>query len=226
MIRVQQLVKDYHLGDSRVRALDDVTFEIPTGALAAITGQSGSGKTTLLNVLGGLDTADAGRYWLNGRDVSHFNPIEWSRERNRTIGFVFQSFNLLPALTALGNVELPLVYRRVPPRERRRVAEEALAAVGLPHRGHHRPSQLSGGQQQRTAIARALVGNPPLLLADEPTGNLDVETGSEILGLLEHLHRQGRTIVIVTHSTEVASRAELVLSMRDGRLLAPGGGAA
>ena len=227
MIRVERLTKEYPMAGGTVHALHEVSFEIPTGSLAAIMGQSGSGKTTLLNLLGGLDGPTAGRYWLNGRDVSAFGVVEWSRERNRTIGFVFQAFNLLPSMSALGNVELPLVYRRVPPRVRRQRAQAVLEAMGLANRSHHRPAELSGGQQQRVAIARALVGDPPLLLADEPTGNLDAETGQEILDLLATLHQQGRTIVIVTHSAEVAARCQLVLQMRDGRMLpvADGGGA-
>jgi putative ABC transport system ATP-binding protein len=224
MIRVERLAKDYPMPGGTVRALHDVTFEIPTGSLAAVMGQSGSGKTTLLNLLGGLDGPTAGRYWLNGRDVSHFGVVEWSHERNRTIGFVFQAFNLLPTLSALGNVELPLVYRHVPPRQRRERARAVLDAMGLASRVHHRPPQLSGGQQQRVAIARALVGDPPLLLADEPTGNLDAETGEEILDLLVSLNRQGRTIVIVTHSAEVAARCQLVLQMRDGRMVSAADG--
>lgn len=219
MIRVHQLIKDYPMAGGSFRALHGLDFHIPEGAMAAIVGQSGSGKTTLLNILGGLDSPSAGEYWLNGRNVSHFDVIEWSHERNRTIGFVFQAFNLMNQMTALANVELPLVYRRVPRAERRRLAEVALTQVGLKDRLHHRPAQLSGGQQQRVAIARALVGNPPLLLADEPTGNLDAKTGQEILELLQALHAQGRTVVIVTHSSEVAGVCPQVLRMADGRLV-------
>ncbi len=219
MIRVRGLVKDYPLGTSTFRALHHLSFDIEAGAMVAITGQSGSGKTTLMNVLAGLDMPTAGEYWLNGREVSRFDPVTWSHERNRTIGFVFQNFNLIPTLTAVANVELPLIYRRVSPRARRARARDMLADMGLGDRLHHYPTQLSGGQQQRVAIARALVGDPPLLLADEPTGNLDAATGREILNVLQDLHRQGRTVVVVTHSAEVAAVCGRVLHMQDGRLL-------
>lgn len=222
MIRVHQLVKDYPMAGGTFRALHGLDFHIREGAMAAIVGQSGSGKTTLLNILGGLDNPTSGEYWLNGRNVSRFDVIEWSHERNRTIGFVFQAFNLMNQMTALANVELPLVYRRIPRPERRRMAETALTEVGLKDRLHHRPAQLSGGQQQRVAIARALVGNPPLLLADEPTGNLDARTGQEILDLLQALHAAGRTVVIVTHSADVARVCPQVLRMADGRLVEDG----
>ncbi|MCL5967445.1 MAG: ABC transporter ATP-binding protein [Firmicutes bacterium] len=218
MIRVRHLTKDYRLGSNTFRALHDVTFDVETGAMVAIMGQSGSGKTTLMNVLGGLDTPTDGQYWLNGREVGRFDPVTWSHIRNRTIGFVFQNFNLVPTLTAIGNVELPLIYRRVPPRIRRTRAVEVLGAMGLGERLHHYPTQLSGGQQQRVAIARALVGDPPLLLADEPTGNLDVNTGREILSVLQELHQAGRTVVVVTHAPEVAAVCERVLRMQDGRM--------
>ncbi len=218
MIRVSHLTKDYQLGPNTFRALHDVTFDIEAGAMVAIMGQSGCGKTTLMNILAGLDAATGGQYWLNGREVGRFDPVMWSHERNRTIGFVFQNFNLIPTLTAMGNVELPLIYRRVPLRIRKRRAVEALEAMGLGERLRHYPMQLSGGQQQRVAIARALVGDPPLLLADEPTGNLDAATGREILKVLQELHRTGRTVVVVTHAPDVAGACERVLRMQDGRL--------
>ncbi|MDA8195112.1 MAG: ABC transporter ATP-binding protein [Thermaerobacter sp.] len=220
MIRIKNLIKDYPMGRETFRALHGVSFHIAQGRLAAIIGQSGSGKTTLLNILGGLDTPTAGEYWLDGKLVSQFDQVDWSHERNHTIGFVFQSFNLVPALSARDNVAMPLIYRRAPLKTRRRLAEEALRQVGLGDRLHHRPTQLSGGQQQRVAIARALVGNPPLILADEPTGNLDSHTGEEIIELLRHLNRQGHTVVIVTHSPEVASQCQEIFRMQDGRLVA------
>jgi putative ABC transport system ATP-binding protein len=225
MIRVQNLIKDYRLGARTVRVLHGVSFDVEAGALVAIVGPSGSGKTTLLNLLAGLDSPTEGSYWLNGREVSRFDRVAWSHERNHTIGFVFQQFHLIPSLTALENVELPLIYRRVAPRERRARATALLERMGLADHRHHHPNQLSGGEQQRVAIARALAGDPPLLLADEPTGNLDATTGREILGLLRQLHQEGRTVVVVTHAGEVAAACERVLHMRDGRLaVSPPGG--
>lgn len=218
MIRIKDLVKDYTMGHQTFRALHGINFHIPPGSLVAIVGQSGSGKTTLMNLLGGLDSPTSGEYWLNGRNVSQFDAVEWSHERNRTIGFVFQNFNLMSTMTALANVELPLIYRRVPRRVRHEQAAAALYQVGLGDRLHHLPTQLSGGQQQRVAIARALVGDPPLILADEPTGNLDAATGEEILAVLKALNRQGRTVVMVTHSPDVARQCRRILNMKDGYL--------
>lgn len=220
MIQVRKLVKDYPVGRETFRALHEISFEILEGHFAAIVGQSGSGKTTLLNILGGLDSPTSGDYWLNGKLVSELDQISWSHERNHTIGFVFQSFNLIPNQTALDNVALPLIYRRTPRRLRQEWAVRALQKVGLGNRLHHRPTQLSGGQQQRVAIARAIVGDPPLILADEPTGNLDSQTGSEILDLLRTLHQQGRTVVVVTHSQSVADQCQDVFTMEDGHLVA------
>lgn len=219
MIRVESLTKDYLLGSETFRALHTVSFEIPNGMLAAIVGQSGSGKSTLLNILGGLDRPTVGQYWLNGTDVSQLNRDAWSHERNHTLGFVFQSFQLIPTLTAWDNVALPLVYRRIPLKERRLRARQALNDVGLGHRLGHKPAQLSGGQQQRVAIARALIGDPPLLLADEPTGNLDTQTGEEIIALLQNLNQRGHTVVIVTHSPDVAARCRQIIQLRDGRVV-------
>ncbi|WP_053960312.1 ABC transporter ATP-binding protein [Sulfobacillus thermosulfidooxidans] len=219
MIRLISVYKDYHLGKEVYPVLKDITFEIPKGMLAAIVGPSGSGKTTLLNILGGLDTPTRGEYWLGGEDVSHFSREQWAHKRNDTIGFVFQSFQLIPGLTALDNVALPLVYRGVPLSRRRQQAKTALEQVGLAHRLHHRPSQLSGGQQQRVAIARALIGDPPLILADEPTGNLDHATGLEIMDLLTHLNHQGKTVVIVTHSQEIAQSCHQKIQIADGQVI-------
>ncbi len=219
MIQVTNLVKDYTLASQVYRVLNGITFTIPEGMLSAIIGPSGSGKTTLLNILGGLDSPTGGQYLLDGRDVSHFGQDEWAHERNHTIGFVFQSFQLIPSLSARDNVALPLVYRGVAQRVRRLRAEEELEKVGLGHRVHHRPQQLSGGQQQRVAIARALVADPPLLLADEPTGNLDHTTGLEILEILRELSKQGKTVVIVTHSAEVAQVCPQVIEIQDGHIV-------
>ncbi|RMG42523.1 MAG: ABC transporter ATP-binding protein [Acidobacteria bacterium] len=212
------------MGSSEIRALDGVSLRIRTGEFVAFTGPSGSGKSTLMNILGCLDTPTSGRYELDGREVSRLSDDERAEIRNRRVGFVFQTFNLLPRLTALQNVELPLVYGRVPVAERRRRAQEALETVGLADRAGHRPDQLSGGQRQRVAIARALVTRPAILLADEPTGNLDSGTTEEILELFESLHRSGHTIALVTHEREVAARAERVVRMRDGRIVGEEGG--
>ena len=219
MIRMVGVAKVYPMGSEISPILEDVTLHVPQGMLTAIIGPSGSGKTTLLNLIGGLDTPTHGQYFLNGQDVSHFSREQWAHERNRSIGFVFQSFQLIPALSARDNVALPLVYRGVAPKVRRALADEALDQVGLGHRRDHRPSQLSGGQQQRVAIARALIGDPALLLADEPTGNLDHTTGQEIVALLQTLNRAGKTVVIVTHSAEVAHACRQVIQMQDGHLV-------
>jgi putative ABC transport system ATP-binding protein len=209
----------YRMGDSDVRALDGVSLRVERGELVAVTGASGSGKSTLLNVVGCLDRPTAGRYRLDGGEVATLDDDALAAIRNRKIGFVFQSFHLLPRLTALQNVELPLVYARVAREERRHRALETLRLVGLDDRVAHRPDQLSGGQRQRVAIARALVHSPALLLADEPTGNLDSESSAEILRLFDRLHERGNTIVVVTHEAEVARRAQRVVRLRDGRIV-------
>ena len=219
LIRTEGLTRRYAMGSGTIDALRDVSLEIRSGDYAAITGPSGSGKSTLMNLIGCLDSPDEGRYWLNGRLVSQLRDAELARVRNREIGFVFQSFALLPRVTALHNVELPLVYARRPRRERLQRAAEALGRVGLADRLQHRPAELSGGQRQRVAIARALVTRPLLLLADEPTGNLDTTTGEEILGLFDELHRAGHTIVIVTHDAGVSARAGRVIRVRDGTIV-------
>jgi putative ABC transport system ATP-binding protein len=219
LIRLRGVVKVYPMGREGVRALDGVDLDIREGEYVAIMGPSGSGKSTLMNILGCLDTPTEGTYELRGQAVHEMGDDALARIRNQEIGFVFQTFNLLPRATALRNVELPLIYSRLPSRERRRRAQEALAQVGLADRMHHRPSELSGGQRQRVAIARALVTQPSLLLADEPTGNLDSRTGEEILGLFEEIHAQGKTIILVTHEEAVARRAHRILRILDGRIV-------
>ena len=222
-IELERLHKTYDTGPSQVHALKGIDLEIERGALLAIMGPSGSGKTTLLEILGCLSQPSEGNYRLNGRSVAEISANGLAQLRGEEIGFVFQSFNLLPRLSAVENVELPLVYRRVPRRERRRRALDALERVNLAHRDTHRPSALSGGERQRVAIARALVNRPSLVLADEPTGNLDSETGDGILSLLREVHADGSTVVIVTHDPRVARLAQRSLTLRDGRLERPAG---
>jgi putative ABC transport system ATP-binding protein len=225
LIQVERLSRHYVVGGEVVRALDGVSFAIARGEFVAIVGQSGSGKSTLMNLLGCLDTPTGGVYRLNGTDVRDLGDDALADLRNREIGFVFQTFQLLPRATALQNVELPLVYRGAPRRERRAQAERALAAVGLSNRMHHRPNELSGGQRQRVAVARALVGEPSLLLADEPTGNLDSATGEEIMRLFDELHERGHTLVLVTHEPRLAARCPRAIRISDGHVVADGRGA-
>ena len=219
MIRTEDLGKTYLLGMEQIHALREVNLEIMRNEYVAIMGPSGSGKSTLMNLIGCLDTPSSGHYWLNHQLVSDLDDDDLARIRNREIGFIFQTFNLLPRATALGNVELPLIYRGVPPAERRQMAERALAMVELGDRMNHRPNELSGGQRQRVAVARALVNNPSIILADEPTGNLDSATGAEILKLFSRLHEQGNTLVVVTHEADVAAHAFRTLHIRDGRVV-------
>jgi putative ABC transport system ATP-binding protein len=218
LIRLEDVVKTYVMGDVEVHALRGVSLTIASGEFTAIMGASGSGKSTLMNLLGCLDRPTRGRYLLEGSDVSGLSSDELATIRNRTLGFVFQSFNLLSRTSALDNVELPLVYAGVPGAERRSRAQEALARVGLADRADHHPSQLSGGQQQRVAIARALVNRPRILLADEPTGNLDSRTSVEVIALLQELGRDGITVLLVTHEHDIAEHASRVIEMRDGRI--------
>lgn len=218
MIRTNDLWKTYVMGDEEIHALRGVTFEIRRGEYVAIIGPSGSGKSTLMNMIGCLDTPSKGEYWLNGKQVSQMDDDELAYIRNKEIGFVFQTFNLLPRATALHNVELPLIYNGTPSGKRIEMAKKALESVELGHRMTHRPNELSGGQRQRVAIARALVNNPSIILADEPTGNLDSKTSEEIMQVLERLHDQGNTIILVTHEPDVAAHAHRVLTILDGQI--------
>ena len=220
LIKTEGLVKDYRLGTHVVHALRAVCAEIEAGEFVAVMGPSGSGKSTFMNLLGCLDTLTAGRYILDGDDVSRLSREALARVRNRKIGFVFQGFNLLPRTSALENVELPLLYNGTPASERRPKARAKLEAVRLADREHHHPTQLSGGQQQRVAIARALINDPVLILADEPTGNLDSRTSVEIMAVFQELNRSGITVVLVTHEADIARHARRVLTFRDGRLIA------
>ena len=216
LIRLEKISRRYQMGAETVHALREVSVEIARGEYVAIMGPSGSGKSTLMNLVGCLDSPTSGHYELNGTDVSQMDDNQLAEVRNREIGFVFQTFNLLPRSNALHNVELPLIYGGMGAVERKKTALEALAQVGLADRVHHRPNELSGGQRQRVAVARALVNKPAILLADEPTGNLDSKTGMEIMALFEELARQGNTIIVVTHEEEIARHARRILRIRDG----------
>ena len=216
LIETRDIWKTYQMGDEQIHALRGVSIAIERGEYVAIMGPSGSGKSTLMNLIGCLDTPSQGTYLLNGKEVSQMNDNELARIRNEEIGFVFQTFNLLPRATALHNVELPLVYAGVNKKDRLERAQAALDKVELTPRMHHRPNELSGGQRQRVAIARALVNNPSILLADEPTGNLDSKTGVEIMALFDRLHQAGNTIILVTHEADIAMHAHRVIAIRDG----------
>lgn len=218
MILLKDVCKFYQVGEDRVRALDHASLHIKPHEFVSIIGPSGSGKSTLMNIIGCLDVSDAGEYWLDGLPIESYTETELAKIRNQKIGFVFQSFNLIPKLTAEENVELPLIYQKVKRPERQRRVKEALERVGLSHRAKHLPTELSGGQQQRVAVARALVTNPSLILADEPTGNLDSKTTKEIMGMFHELHQQGNTIVLITHDNDVAKQAARVIHILDGQI--------
>lgn len=218
IIKLENIVRSYTMGDETIYALRDISLKIYQNEYVAFMGPSGSGKTTLMNILGCLDTPSSGIYVLNGNLVSEMNDSELAKVRNKEIGFIFQSFNLLPKLTALENVALPLVYAGVPLAERLERAKKALTSVGLEHRLDHKPNEVSGGQRQRIAIARALINNPSILLADEPTGNLDSKTSYEIMALFEELNQKGNTIILVTHEEDIAHYAKRIVRLRDGQI--------
>lgn len=218
IISMQNITKIYNIGGEEVRALDGASLTIHEGEFVSIIGPSGSGKSTMMNIIGCLDVADEGEYMLDGQSIEQYSEEELARIRNKKIGFVFQSFNLLSRMTAMENVELPLIYQHLPLGERKEKTRAALARVGLTDRGHHKPTELSGGQQQRVAIARALATEPAILLADEPTGNLDSKTGSDIISLFNELHAAGNTIVLITHSEEVSHQAQRRIHIIDGRV--------
>lgn len=218
LIKVVDLCKVYNPGVNEVRALDHVDLEIDQGEFVAIIGQSGSGKSTFMNMLGCLDVPTSGKYYLNGTDVSTMTDNQLSEVRNREIGFIFQGFNLIPNLTAEENVELPLIYRGMVKKSRKKLAQESLEMVGLGNRMNHKPAEMSGGQQQRVAIARAIAAKPPVILADEPTGNLDSGSSKEILGILKQLHSGGRTVILITHDDGIASQAKRVVRIMDGKI--------
>lgn len=219
LISVRDMCKIYNPGENEVRALDHVDLEIKKGEFVAIIGHSGSGKSTLMNMLGCLDVPTSGSYYLNGQDVSVMKDNQLSEIRNQEIGFIFQGFNLIANLTALENVELPLIYRGIGRSRRHKLAKEALVRVGLENRMEHKPSEMSGGQQQRVAIARAIAAEPPVILADEPTGNLDSASTQEIMDILKGLHEAGRSVILITHDNEIADQAKRVVRILDGRIV-------
>ncbi len=218
LVEIQDICKVYNPGENEVRALDHISLTIEEGEFVAIIGQSGSGKSTLMNMIGCLDTPTSGKYFLHGKDVSHMTDDQQSDVRNREIGFIFQGFNLIQSLTALENVELPLMYRGVSKKIRRELSIQALEHVGLGKRMTHKPTELSGGQQQRVAIARAIAQAPPVLLADEPTGNLDSGSSKEIISIIKRLHEEGRTVILITHDPGIAKQAKRIITISDGRI--------
>ena len=219
LIDVRNVYKIYNPGENEVRALDGISLTIEKGEFVAIIGQSGSGKSTLMNMLGLLDTCTSGEYYMDGIDVSNMTDDELSEIRNKKIGFIFQGFNLISSLTAKGNVELPLVYRGMKRADREKLSTQALEMVGLEKRMNHRPSQMSGGQQQRVAIARAIAAKPPIILADEPTGNLDSHSGRDVMKIIHKLHEDGRTIILITHDNGIAEEAQRVVRIQDGKII-------
>lgn len=219
LIKFNHISKIYNPGENEVRALDDVSLSIDKGEFVAIVGQSGSGKSTMMNIIGLLDNATNGTYFLNGKDVSSLSDNALSDIRNVEIGFIFQGFNLISSLTAKGNVELPLVYRGMKKEERERLALEALERVGISNRVDHLPSELSGGQQQRVAIARAVAARPPIILADEPTGNLDSNSGKDVMKTLYELNEEGRTVILITHDDNIANSAKRIIRIQDGKVI-------
>ncbi|MBQ8782518.1 MAG: ABC transporter ATP-binding protein [Clostridia bacterium] len=219
LIDVRDVYKIYNPGENEVRALDGVSLKIEKGEFVAIIGQSGSGKSTLMNMLGLLDVSTSGEYYMDGIDVSHMTDDELSQIRNEKIGFIFQGFNLISSLTAKGNVELPLVYRGMKKAKREELSKNALEMVGLEKRMYHRPAQMSGGQQQRVAIARAIAARPPIILADEPTGNLDSHSGKDVMKIIHQLHEEGRTVILITHDNDIAAEAQRVIRIQDGKIV-------
>ena len=219
LIEVREVYKIYNPGENQVNALDGVSITIDEGEFVAIIGQSGSGKSTLMNMLGLLDTPTHGEYYINGKLVDDLTDDQMSVIRNEEIGFIFQGFNLISSLSALENVELPLVYRGMPKQERREISQQALERVGLGSRIHHLPAEMSGGQQQRVAVARAIAAKPPVILADEPTGNLDTKSTKEVMAILHELKDEGRTVIVITHDNEIAEEAERVIRIRDGKVV-------
>ncbi|MBP3327744.1 MAG: ABC transporter ATP-binding protein [Clostridia bacterium] len=219
LIDVRDVYKIYNPGENEVRALDGVSLTIEKGEFVAIIGQSGSGKSTLMNMLGLLDVSTSGEYYMDGINVSHMTDDELSLIRNEKIGFIFQGFNLISSLTAKGNVELPLVYRGMKKAQREELSKKALEMVGLEKRMFHRPAQMSGGQQQRVAIARAIAAKPPIILADEPTGNLDSHSGKDVMKIIHQLHEEGRTIILITHDNDIAAEAQRVIRIQDGKIV-------
>ncbi|HIS69004.1 MAG TPA: ABC transporter ATP-binding protein [Candidatus Gallacutalibacter stercoravium] len=220
LIELDDIKKIYPTGDTAVYALNGVSLNVGNGEFVAIVGQSGSGKSTLMNILGCLDTPTQGSYYLNGEAVATMDDRRLSEIRNRQIGFIFQGYNLIPGLDAIENVELPLLYRGIPRNQRRQMSKAALERVGLKTRMHHRPAQMSGGQQQRVAIARAIAARPPLILADEPTGNLDSRSGMEILNILRGLHQEGKTVILITHDNDIAASSDRIIRIHDGQIVA------
>lgn len=220
LIEVKDVYKIYNPGENEVRALDGINLKIDRGEFVAIVGQSGSGKSTLMNMLGLLDIPTSGEYYLDGEDVSNMTDDELSEIRNKQIGFIFQGFNLISSLTAQANVELPLVYRGMKAEERHKLSLDALEKVGLSHRLDHLPKQMSGGQQQRVAIARAVAARPPIILADEPTGNLDSHSGDDVMKILTNLYKEGRTVILITHDNSIAESAKRVIRIQDGQIIA------